>query len=61
MGGCNGQGAAVLRTVLLADAFQVADFTHDDFDAFENMQTWLSDPLQPFAVSSKDVDTQFKL
>ena len=61
VGCCNGQGAAVLRAVLLADAFQVANFTQDDFDAFEYLLTWLRDPLQPFAVSSEDVDTQLML
>src|SRR5450759_5702050 len=62
---CSGyrQCATVLGAVLLANAFEVANFTHDEFDAFEDKLTRLGDAFKPLAVARKNLDAElfFKL
>ena len=59
VGGGNRQGAAVLRMVLLANTFEVAQFAHDDVNAFEHMLARLGDAFEALAVARKNLDAQF--
>ena len=59
MGRGDGEGAAVLGRILLANAPQIADFAHDEFYAFEHMLARLGHTLESLAVPSKNLDAQF--
>ena len=59
MGGGDRQGAAVLVAVMLAYAFEVAHFTHDDFYAFKNREPWLGNAFEAFAMTTKDFNAEF--
>ena len=43
---------------LLANALEVADLAHDEFDAFEHMLAGLGDALEALAVAGEDLDAQ---
>ena len=58
VGGGDGQGATVLRAVLLTNALEIADLAHDDLNALQHMQAWLGDAFEALAVARKDVDAQ---
>ena len=57
--GGNGERAAVLGGVLLADASQITDLAHDEFDALEHMLAGLGHALEPLAVAREDFHAQF--
>ena len=44
---------------MLAYAFEVAHFTHDDFYAFENREPWLGDAFEAFAMAAKNLNAEF--
>ena len=58
VGGGNGQGAAVLRAVLLANALEVAQLAHDQVDALEHVLPGLGHALEPLAVAGEDLHAQ---
>ena len=59
VGGGDRQSAAVLVAVMLAYAFEVAHFTHDDFYAFEHREPWLGDAFEAFAMAAKNLNAEF--
>ena len=59
VGGGNTERAAVLRAELLANTLEVADLTHDDFNALEHVLAGLCDALEALAMAGKDVNAQF--
>ena len=52
--GGDGQCAAVFSAELLANAFEVAQLTHDQINTFENVLTRFGNTLQAFAMPCKD-------
>ena len=61
VGGGNGQGAAVLRTVLLTNFLEVAHFAQDQLDAAQHMLSGFGDSFEAFAMARKDFDAQLLL
>jgi hypothetical protein len=61
VGGGDGEGAAVLRAELLADALEVADLAHDQLDAGDDVLAGFGHALQALAVAREDLDAQFFL
>ncbi|MNT23206.1 hypothetical protein D3C72_1586180 [compost metagenome] len=61
VGGGDGEGAAVLRAELFADALEVADLAHDEFDAGDDVLAGFGDALQALAVAGEDLDAELFL
>jgi hypothetical protein len=59
VGGGDGQGATVFGAVLLAYAFEVADFAQDQVNALEHVLAGLGHTFEAFAVAGEDFYAQF--